>query len=149
MCGNIYYQEGATGNNGIFELCNTIRYKSRSPLHSLPSNWEEENLHPDIASKSSRRLPSSGSRTACQKAGLSPLPPWAPCTSPVHLPATLFGLVHPGGGRPRSPRRVGGRPSLHVGSLLQSPSIFSSPPSREGLKMTPPLGTFPKNHLIW
>ena len=57
---------------------------------------------------------------------------------------TLFGLVHPGGGRPRSPRRVGGRPSLHVGSLLQSPSIFSSPPSREGLKMTPPLALFQK-----
>ena len=106
---------------------------------------EEENLHLGIALQSSRSSPSSRSRTACQKAGLSPSPPGAPCTSPVHLPATLFGLVHPGGGRPRSPRRVGGRPSLHVGSLLQSPSIFSSPPSREGLKMNPPPWHFSKN----
>ena len=34
-CGNIYYQERAFG---IFKLCTTIQYKSRPPLHSMPSN---------------------------------------------------------------------------------------------------------------
>ena len=33
--GNIYYQERAFG---IFKLCTTIQYKSRPPLHSMPSN---------------------------------------------------------------------------------------------------------------
>ena len=87
---------------------------------------EEENQHLGVASRSSRRSLSSGSRTACQKAGLSLLPPRAPCTSPVHLPAALLGLLHPGGGHPRSPRRMGGRPSLHVDSLLQFPSILKA-----------------------
>ena len=34
-CGNIYYQERAFG---IFKLCTTIQYKSRPPLHLMPSN---------------------------------------------------------------------------------------------------------------
>ena len=38
-CGNIYYQERAFG---IFKLCTTIQYKSRPPLHSMPSNWGRE-----------------------------------------------------------------------------------------------------------
>ena len=49
---------------------------------------EEENQHLGVVSRSSRRSLSSGSGTACQKSGLSPLPPRALCTSPKHLPAT-------------------------------------------------------------
>ena len=49
---------------------------------------EEENQHLGVVLRSSRRSLSSGSGTACQKSGLSPLPPRALCTSPRHLPAT-------------------------------------------------------------
>ena len=98
---------------------------------------EEENQHLGVASRSSRRSPSLRSRTACQKAGLSPVPPRVPCTSPMHLQAALLGLQHPGGGHPRSSRRMGGRPGLHINNLLQSLSIFSSQPCQEHLLPSP------------
>ena len=87
---------------------------------------EEENLHLGVASRSSGRSLSLGSRTACQKAGLSLLPPRAPCTSPVHLPAALLGLLHPGGGKVSTAKGRKTKPSRRQSSTVSLNFLFTA-----------------------
>ena len=122
---------------GIFKICTTIQYRSRLPLHSMPSccvrrksaSWHRIEIIKAFAFiKVKDSLPKSW-------------PVTCPSSSPLHLAnalASSFTWVTAPWWRPPEVFTANGRkPGLHINNLLQSLSIFSSQPCQEHLLPSP------------